>query len=207
VDALFGDDRADEAGGGDVEHGVSNGDARGDDAAAGVARHLVGRALLDGDARAGVRRGVERGARGGDVERDAERVAGRGDARRADLVGDVAVAGDAVGAPSTITSQGMPSWVSSQAVRRAPCNQGRVSSASTRTRLPAATAPRTTPRAVPKPAVASAPALQWVRITASSGTSAAPWAPIARQAARSSAQIARASSTGSRSEATALAMR
>ena len=56
----------------------------------------------------------------------------------------------------------IPSFASSQAVRRAPCQKGRVSSAKTATGRSAARA-RTTPSAVPTPAVARAPALQWVR--------------------------------------------
>jgi hypothetical protein len=87
---------------------------------------------------------------------------------------------------------GIPSRCSSQAVRRAPCSTGRVSSAYTRTRLPAATAERITPSAVPCPAVARAPALQWVRMRAPSGTSAAPCAPMRRFAAMSSEKISRA---------------
>ena len=63
---------------------------------------------------------------------------------------------------SVMTVVAIPSLTSSQAVSRAPCRNGRVSSASTVTDFPASTAPRMTPRAVPKPAVASAPALQWV---------------------------------------------
>ncbi len=70
---------------------------------------------------------------------------------------------------------------------------GRVSSTHTRATLPCAWAARTTPSAVPYPAVASAPALQCVRIRACGGTSAAPWAPIAWFAARSSSRIACAS--------------
>ena len=87
---------------------------------------------------------------------------------------------------SVMTVVSMPSRSSSHAVSRAPWRKGRVSSASTVTRLPASTAPRMTPSAVPYPAVASAPALQWVRIVASCGTTAAPNAPIARQLATSS---------------------
>ena len=63
---------------------------------------------------------------------------------------------------SVTTVTGMPSRWSSQAVRRAPCRKGRVSSASTATFFPASTAPRITPSAVPYPAVANAPAYQAV---------------------------------------------
>ncbi len=84
----------------------------------------------------------------------------------------------------SVTSK--PSFASSHAVRRAPCRTGRVSQATTRTRLPASRAARTTPSAVPYPPVASAPALQCVRIVAPSGTRAAPIAPIALHAATSS---------------------
>ena len=51
--------------------------------------------------------------------------------------------------PSVRMVTGMPSRWSSQAVSRAPWKKGRVSSASTVIFLPASTAPRTTPRAVP----------------------------------------------------------
>ena len=51
--------------------------------------------------------------------------------------------------PSVITVVSMPSRTSSHAVSRAPCRNGRVSSAYTATRFPASTAARTTPRAVP----------------------------------------------------------
>ena len=98
-----------------------------------------------------------------------------------------------------MTSAGIPSWASSHADSRAPCNQGRVSSHSTLIFLPAARAARITPSAVPKPAVASAPALQWVSTVPASGNNAAPCAPMARQAARSSSQMASASATGSAS--------
>ena len=47
-------------------------------------------------------------------------------------------------------------------VRRAPCSHGRVSPANTRAMRPHATPARITPSAVPKPAVASEPVLQWV---------------------------------------------
>ena len=87
---------------------------------------------------------------------------------------------------SAMTVVWMPSRTSSHAVRRAPWRNGRVSSANTVTCLPASTAPRMTPSAVPYPAVASAPALQCVRMRASAGTTAAPNAPIARQLATSS---------------------
>ena len=56
-------------------------------------------------------------------------------------------------------------------------------------------APRMTPRAVPYPAVASAPALQCVRMRALSGTTLAPYAPMARQLATSSSWMAPASAT------------
>ena len=55
-------------------------------------------ALLDDDVGAGRRVGVEAGARSGDVERDAVAVGEHGQLVRADLVGGVAVRGDAVAA-------------------------------------------------------------------------------------------------------------
>ena len=91
---------------------------------------------------------------------------------------------------SVMTVVSIPSLTSSHAVRRAPCRNGRVSSAKTATVLPDSMAPRMTPRAVPYPAVASAPALQWVRMRALSGTTLAPYPPMARQLATSSSWMA-----------------
>ena len=87
----------------------------------------------------------------------------------------------------------MPSWSSSQAVSRAPWSHGRVSPAKTAHFFPPWSAARTTPRAVPYPAVASPPALQWVRIPLPSGTSCAPNRPMALHAARSSSSTRSAS--------------
>ena len=98
-------------------------------------------------------------------------------------------------ATSEMSRWGMPSRTSSHAVRREPCITGRVSSTHTSASLPRSCAARMTPSAVPYPAVASAPALQWVRTRPPSGTSAAPWAPMARLAATSSSRIAWASSS------------
>src|SRR6187399_131849 len=67
---------------------------------------------------------------------------------------------------SVMTVVLMPSRRSSQAVRRAPCRKGLVSSAMTVTFLPCSTAARTTPSAEPYPAVARAPALQWASMRA-----------------------------------------
>ena len=50
---------------------------------------------------------------------------------------------------SVMTVVSMPSFTSSHAVSRAPCRNGRVSSANTATVLPASMAPRITPSAVP----------------------------------------------------------
>ncbi len=96
---------------------------------------------------------------------------------------------------SVMTVVSMPSRESSHAVRRAPWRNGRVSSAYTVIRLPDSTAARMTPSAVPYPAVASAPALQCVRMRAPSGTSAAPCAPMARQLATSSSWMSLASAS------------
>ena len=90
-------------------------------------------------------------------------------------------------APSAMRVTSMPSRISSHAVSRAPCRTGRVSSAITRMPLPWACAARITASAVPSPAVASAPALQWVSTVAPSGISAAPCSPILRLASTSSA--------------------
>ena len=85
---------------------------------------------------------------------------------------------------SVISVQGMPSCRHSQAVSRAPCRYGRVSQAMTDTFFPFAE--RTTPSAVPWPAVARAPVLQWVMTRAPAGMSSAPRSPSARFAATSS---------------------
>ena len=93
----------------------------------------------------GRRSSVER--RRDDVERDAVVRGEHGEAVRADLVRGVAVRRDPVGAgddavdlaaaircaaaESAITACGMPSASSSQAVSRAPCRSGRVSSTQT----------------------------------------------------------------------------
>jgi hypothetical protein len=63
-----------------------------------VNSELVGAALLDGDGVAGGGREVDGAGGGGDVERDAVGLGGEGHGVGADLVGDVAVGGDAVGA-------------------------------------------------------------------------------------------------------------
>ena len=94
---------------------------------------------------------------------------------------------------STMSVVGMPSCVSSHAVRRAPCRSGRVSVATTPASTPCSHAARTTPSAVPYPAVARAPVLQCVSTRAPCGSNAAPYAPMAMFAWRSSASIACAS--------------
>ena len=83
----------------------------------------------------------------------------------------------------------MPALVSSQAVSRAPCRSGRVSSTQILIRFPASAAARMTPMAVPYPAVASPPALQWVRMRAGFGTNAWPCRPIAWLMRMSSSRI------------------
>src|ERR1700731_1229041 len=75
---------------------------------------------------------------------------------------------------SEITVVGIPSFISSHAVRREPCRKGRVSSAYTWIFLPCSTAARMTPSAVPYPAVASAPALQCVSTPPALGSGVAP---------------------------------
>ena len=129
-------------------------------------RHLARAALLDRNVRAVGRAQIDRRQRRGDVERDVVLARQDGDAVGADLVRGVAVGGDPVGADddevdlalaassaalmlSVMTVVSMPSRISSQAVSRAPCINGRVSSAKTATCLPFSTAPRMTPSAVP----------------------------------------------------------
>ena len=93
---------------------------------------------------------------------------------------------------SVIRVHGIPSFISSHAVSRAPCRKGRVSPTYTCIFFPAPTAARITPSAVPYPAVARAPALQWV-ITEPDLSSFAPCVPIRRLTAMSSSTIATAS--------------
>ena len=164
-----------------------------------------------------VRRGhVHSGLRRGHDERDPGPRRGQRQRVGADLVGDVAVGRDPVGADDDRVDQpagddrrpgavdddpvGTPSSASSTAVIRAPCSSGRVSSATTSSTRPAACSDRTTPSAVPHSTQASAPALQCVCSRSGPGphsaaSSAAPRSPIARQAATSSSSTARAAAS------------
>ena len=94
---------------------------------------------------------------------------------------------------SVINFTGILSSFNSHVVKRAPCRNGRVSFAKTRIFFPAFTAARTTPNAVPNPAVARAPALQCVKITLSSFTRVCPCCPIDLFVAISSVKTASAS--------------
>src|SRR3990170_3814869 len=97
-DAVLGDDRRHVLSRREVEGGVGGGDALRGGGHARERRDLFGGALLDRDLVAGGRAGVDRAGRRGDVERDAV-LAGKHRQRvGADLVRDVAVGGDAVGA-------------------------------------------------------------------------------------------------------------
>ena len=87
---------------------------------------------------------------------------------------------------SVISVTGMRSFFSSQEVSRAPCRNGRVSVATTAICLPDSCAARMTPRAVPYPAVASAPALQCVSTVVRVRSRLAPYFPSARLPAMSS---------------------
>src|SRR6266581_5136190 len=98
---------------------------------------------------------------------------------------------------SVMSVTGIFSWIISHAVRRAPCRYGRVSLAITETRLPWSRAVRITPSAVPWPAVARDPELQWVRTRAPSGRSAVPARPMARLVSRSALKSASAASASS----------
>jgi hypothetical protein len=82
----------------DVERGIADRDALGGQAAPGVVRHLLRRPLLDRDPVAGRRREVERRGGRGHVERDPVLLRQHRDRVRTDLVGDVPVGRDAVGA-------------------------------------------------------------------------------------------------------------
>ena len=132
-----------------------------------------------GIARAVGKREVERRRRHRGVERHAVVARRQRLVVGADLVADVAVGGDAIGADEhdvdAAASQqeaaravdehacaGRRAAASSHAVRLAPCSRGRVSQTQTCTGIPAACARNTGAVAVPQPQVASAPALQWV---------------------------------------------
>ena len=105
---MFGDEAGDEAGGGDVEGVVSSGRCFRDEAdavqgAGGVGAihpdEFVGGAGFDGDLSEAVREGpVEGGGGEGDVEGEVVVASGEGFEVGADFVGDIAGAGDAVGA-------------------------------------------------------------------------------------------------------------
>ena len=99
--------------------------------------------------------------------------------------------------PSVTIVYGTPSRLSSQAVSRAPWRSGRVSFTQTWIPWPRACARWMTPRALPMPAVARAPALQWVSSCSPARTRSAPRSPIRSQAATSSSLIASASRTRS----------
>jgi hypothetical protein len=95
-DAALGDDGGDVLGRGDVEGGVFDGYAVGGHLLAVGVGDLACVALFDRDAFAGGGLQVEGGPGGGNVEGDAVLFGEDGDAVGADLVGDVAVGGDAV---------------------------------------------------------------------------------------------------------------
>ena len=95
--APLGDDGRDQAGRGDVEGRVAGRNALRRDEPPEDAHHLVGAALLDGDARAGGERRVEGAPGCRHVERDVVVAGQHGQPVGPDLVGHVAVRGDAVG--------------------------------------------------------------------------------------------------------------
>ena len=178
-------------------------------------------ALLDLDVVARRRRRVERRLRRGDDERDAGPRRGERQRVRADLVGDVAVGGDAVGADDDGVGQTRgrsptgrrrrrrcgarcPAATSSNAVSRAPCSSGRVSSAVTDARCPRSCSARTMPERRP-PLDARQPAGVAVRVHAQRlGRTAPPAAPRpARPAPGSSRTSSSHSSTASATTAAA----
>src|SRR5207244_13240436 len=97
-DALLAYERRDELGGGHVERRIAHAHARRGPAQVPVAGDLVGGALLDGDAGPIGDGAIESGERGGDIERGAVAPREHREAVRADLVGDVAVGRNAIGA-------------------------------------------------------------------------------------------------------------
>jgi len=96
--ALLAHDRGDVAAGRHVEGGIAHGHARGGHPPSAVMRHLVRGPLLDGDLGAGGDGEIEGRDGGGDVEGDPVLLGQHRHRVGSDLVGDVAVSGDAVGA-------------------------------------------------------------------------------------------------------------
>jgi len=139
---------------------------------------LGGGPFLDNDLASGRRLEVASGFGCDDDERDVVSVRGQRQRVGADLVATepaaamrsaptmtqstcpVAIAHAA--AESIVRRCGIPASASSQAVNRAPCSSGRVSSTSTSATLPRACNTRSAPSAVPNAVVASRPVLQWV---------------------------------------------
>ncbi len=92
---------------------------------------------------------------------------------------------------------GTPRRDSSQAVSRAPCRRGRVSSTYTWRTRPASKPRRMTPRAVPMPAVARPPELQWVNTASPGWNSPRPRWAMASHRATSWSKIASAAASRS----------
>src|SRR5256885_17262230 len=97
-DALLAYERRDELGGGHVERRIAHAHARRGPAQVAVPGDLVRGAPLDGDAGSVGDAAIEGGERGGDIEREAVAPREHREAVGADLVGDVAVGGNAIGA-------------------------------------------------------------------------------------------------------------
>src|SRR5690606_28129591 len=95
-DPAFVNNAADQPGGRDVEGRVVHLHALGRDAASGQVRDLFRSALLNGNRRAVWQGAVERARRGRDIERHVVRRGGQRQGVSADLVGRVAVGGNAV---------------------------------------------------------------------------------------------------------------
>ena len=199
--ADLGDDGRDVGVRRDVEGGVVGSRALGRHARAAERRDLVLVSLLDGDLGAGPNAQIDGRERRRHVERHAVLLGQHRDGVGADLVGRVAVGGDAVGADDDAVDGAAAHEVAGHVVgdqaigdaldRELPgretgalqpgprlVDEDLGDAASARARR------GSTPRAVPYPAVARAPALQCVRMRAPRLNSAAPCAPMAQAAAR-----------------------
>src|SRR5207253_9327180 len=119
-EAGLGDERAEGRGRGAVEGGVERRGGGGRGRAPADAAHLGGVALLDDDGRAGGDGGVDGRAGRRHVERDAVVAGEHGQPIGADLVGGIAVGGDAVGAGDDEVDEALLHHVGGRHVRDEP---------------------------------------------------------------------------------------